>query len=67
MSQLLAVAKLLVELSLSGDEKDPVTNLRLQKLLYYSQAWSLVIRGSELFSDDIEAWCWGPVGLVRAR
>ncbi len=61
MSQALSVAKELVRLSLSGDEKDPLTNLRLQKLLYYSQAWSLVLRESELFSDELEAWGYGPV------
>jgi uncharacterized phage-associated protein len=55
------VARELVRLSLAGEEKDPLTNLRLQKLLYYAQAWSLVLRKSELFPEEIEAWCWGPV------
>jgi len=57
----LSVAKEFVKLSLSGDEPDPLTNLRLQKLLYYAQAWSLVIRESELFSDELEARPHGPV------
>ena len=35
--------------------------MKLQKLLYYSQAWWLAGANSELFSDDIEAWPWGPV------
>lgn len=61
MSQVLSIAKALVKLSLSGDESDPLTNLRLQKLLYYAQAWSLVIRETELFSDELEAWRHGPV------
>jgi len=61
VSQVFSVAKELVKLSLSGDEKDPLTNLQLQKLLYYAQAWSLVLRESELFSDEIEAWRHGPV------
>jgi uncharacterized phage-associated protein len=56
-----AVAKELVRLSFASDEKDPLTNLRLQKLLYYAQAWSLVLRESELFPEEIEAWWWGPV------
>lgn len=56
-----SVAKELVRLSLAGEEKDPLTNLRLQKLLYYAQAWSLVLRESELFPEDIEAWRGGPV------
>jgi uncharacterized phage-associated protein len=61
VSQALSVAKELVTLSLAGDEKDPLTNLRLQKLLYYAQAWSLIVRESELFSDEIQAWRHGPV------
>ncbi|HZB88263.1 MAG TPA: type II toxin-antitoxin system antitoxin SocA domain-containing protein [Terracidiphilus sp.] len=38
-----------------------VTNLKLQKLLYYSQAWNLVFKNEPLFSEDIEAWVHGPV------
>lgn len=38
-----------------------ITPLKLQKLLYYSQAWSLVFRGKPLFSENIEAWIHGPV------
>lgn len=57
----LSVAKELARLSLSGEEPDPLTNLRLQKLLYYAQAWSLIVRGSDLFPETIEAWRHGPV------
>lgn len=35
--------------------------LRLQKLLYYAQAWSLVWDGRALFSETIRAWDMGPV------
>ena len=38
-----------------------ITNLKLQKLLYYAQAWNLVFTGEPLFSGDIEAWVHGPV------
>lgn len=38
-----------------------ITPLKLQKLLYYAQAWSLVFRGKALFYEDIEAWVHGPV------
>lgn len=38
----------------------PITNKKLQKLLYYSQAWSLVIRKDKLFKNKIEAWVHGP-------
>lgn len=39
----------------------PVSNLRLQKLLYFVQAQSLVSLNSPCFDDDIEAWDFGPV------
>ena len=34
---------------------------KLQKLCYYSQAWSLVWDEEPLFSEDIQAWAHGPV------
>jgi len=40
---------------------DCLTNLKLQKLLYYAQAWHLVIFNEALFDDPIEAWVHGPV------
>lgn len=39
----------------------PVTAMKLHKLLYYSQAWSLVWDDEPLFSEKIEAWANGPV------
>lgn len=35
--------------------------MKLQKLVYYSQAWSLVWDGELLFRGRIEAWANGPV------
>jgi uncharacterized phage-associated protein len=35
--------------------------MKLQKLVYYSQAWSLVWDDQPLFSETIEAWDKGPV------
>lgn len=35
--------------------------MKLQKLLYYSQGWSLAWDGRPLFPDRIEAWANGPV------
>jgi uncharacterized phage-associated protein len=61
VSQVLSLAKELVKLSLAGEESDPLTHFRLQKLLYYAQAWSLVIRETELFPEEICAWKNGPV------
>lgn len=38
----------------------PITNKKLQKLVYYSQAWSLVLNDKKLFNEKIEAWVHGP-------
>jgi uncharacterized phage-associated protein len=38
-----------------------MTTMKLQKLLYYCQAWSLVWDEESLFSEPIEAWASGPV------
>lgn len=42
------------------DEGDSITNLKLQKIVYYCQAWSLAIYDGPLFDDEIEAWVHGP-------
>ncbi|MFD9751641.1 Panacea domain-containing protein [[Kitasatospora] papulosa] len=39
----------------------PLSAMKLQKLCYYSQAWSLVWDEQPLFADRIEAWQNGPV------
>lgn len=38
-----------------------MTTMKLQKLVYYSQAWSLVWDGEPLFENDFQAWANGPV------
>lgn len=38
-----------------------LTNLKLQKLVYYAQAWYLAIYDKELFDAEFEAWIHGPV------
>lgn len=38
-----------------------MTAMKLQKLVYYSQAWSVVWDDDVMFSDPIEAWKNGPV------
>ena len=38
-----------------------LSNLKLQKMLYYAQAWHLALYGIPLFDDDFEAWIHGPV------
>lgn len=45
----------------SKEEGQPLTNKKLQKLIYYAQAWNLVFNGEKLFDESIEAWIHGPV------
>ncbi len=42
-------------------KKGPMSAMKLQKLVYYSQAWSLVWDDVPLFKENIEAWRDGPV------
>jgi len=43
------------------DELGDITHMKLQKLVYYSQAWSLVWDEKPLFNEPIQAWANGPV------
>lgn len=49
-------------------DKFEITNLKLNKLVYYSQVESLRKYNHPLFDDIIEAWQYGPVepGVYRA-
>ncbi|CDF86372.1 phage-associated protein [Pseudomonas knackmussii B13] len=40
---------------------DLVSNLKLQKLVYYAQGFHLAVYDQPLFDDVIEAWTHGPV------
>jgi uncharacterized phage-associated protein len=65
----LDVARYLVLLAASegeggSGEPDVLTRLRLHKLLYYAQGWSLAVRARPLFADDIRAGRRGPEVLA---
>lgn len=65
MAQTLAVAKYLNELHVKkhGSVMD---QMKMHKMMYFSQRESLMISGNPLFNDDFEAWKYGPV-LVNVR
>ena len=42
-------------------KQSPMTTMKLQKLVYYCQAWSVVWDSKPIFKDRIEAWASGPV------
>lgn len=43
------------------EKMGPMTTMKLQKLVYYSQAWATVWDDDVLFNEKIEAWRNGPV------
>lgn len=55
MATVLDVAKYILE------RAGEMTAMKLQKLAYYSQAWSLVWEDAPLFENKFEAWANGPV------
>ena len=46
------------------DRLGPLRSMKLEKLSYYAQAWSLAWHNAPLFDEPIEAWGKGPI--VRA-
>ncbi|MGV0161034.1 Panacea domain-containing protein [Mycobacterium colombiense] len=53
------IAKWFVDWANSDDAE--LSNLKLQKLLYYAQGHYLADNDRPLFRDDIQAWSHGPV------
>lgn len=54
------IAKAILSLS-NPSEGEVITNLKLQKLLYYVQGFHLAGFNSPLFNEKIYAWQYGPV------
>ncbi|MDX1890114.1 Panacea domain-containing protein [Mycolicibacterium sp. 050158] len=42
-------------------KRAPMSAMKLQKLVYYSQGWHLAFDGEPLYDSAIEAWANGPV------
>lgn len=55
----LAVANQFVQLGLADGR--PVDPMKLQKLVYIAEGWSLVKRHEPLIRESVEAWPYGPV------
>jgi len=56
----LDVANYFIQAS-SQDHEPDLTNLKLQKLLYFAQGKYLAKFDKPLFEEDVEAWNYGPV------
>lgn len=48
-------------LAYANESGEQITNLKLQKLVYYAQAWHLANFHKPLFEADFQAWVHGPV------
>ncbi len=54
-----AVANYILDLATVDGE--PISPMKLQKLIYYAHGWHLAVTGEPLIKDKIEAWNYGPV------
>jgi uncharacterized phage-associated protein len=46
---------------LANDARDPVTPMKLQKLIYYAHGFNLSLLGLPLIDEEVQAWKYGPV------
>ncbi|WP_349407951.1 Panacea domain-containing protein [Pseudalkalibacillus sp. SCS-8] len=62
MASAIDVAKYFINLSQPGTNEN-ITNLKLQKLLYYAQGFFMALNDTDepLFDEEIQAWVHGPV------
>jgi len=60
MKDAITIANAILKLS-EPEVGDFITNLKLQKLLYYVQGFHLAIYGKPTFKENILAWEHGPV------
>ena len=57
----LDVSKAIISLYPTDEHGEAVSNLKLQKLLYYAQGFNLAVFKEPLFDEKIYAWQYGPV------
>ena len=61
MLDCLEVAKYFIIKAYQDGEVATMTNMKVQKLLYYSQSLHLALFCEPLFDEEIQAWRYGPV------
>lgn len=61
MAHAIDVARFFIDIANAIPTCDLMTNLRVNKLLYFAQGECLRELGHPLFDDGIEAWTYGPV------
>jgi len=48
-------------LKVAADQNEPLTPMRIQKLVYFANGWHLALKGDPLIGEQVEAWRFGPV------
>jgi uncharacterized phage-associated protein len=61
MPSCLDIAQYFIAKAYSEGRESDMTNMKVQKLLYYSQSLHLALQDEPLFQDEIQAWRYGPV------
>jgi uncharacterized phage-associated protein len=61
MIDCLDVAKYFIVKAYEDGKEAEMTNMKVQKLLYYSQSLYLALYDEPLFNEPIQAWRYGPV------
>ncbi|NJK35333.1 MAG: SocA family protein [Oscillatoriales cyanobacterium SM2_2_1] len=57
----LDIANYFIDKSKQSGERYAVTNMKVQKLLYYTQSLHLAMYNESLFEEELQAWVYGPV------
>ena len=48
-------------IKMAQEQDRPLTNMQVQKLVYFAHGWYLALVGEPLISEKVEAWTYGPV------
>lgn len=56
----LAIANEFIRRSLETSDR-PLTQMQLQKLVYFAHGWNLALNSGPLVADQMQAWDFGPV------
>lgn len=59
--KVLDIANKLLSKAADNGAEELMSNMKLQKMLYYQQGFHLAYFNEPLFEEDIEAWMYGPV------
>ncbi|MDD5410909.1 MAG: DUF4065 domain-containing protein [Methylobacter sp.] len=58
--QAIDVAKWFIN-AIDREAGESISHLKVQKLLYFAEAWTQLVLDEDLFEEQIEAWAHGPV------